>query len=44
MHSVWSVMAETQPGGPYGAGGSGYPQVPAGERDEQRPLLREAQA
>ncbi len=33
LHEVWEVMGRTQPGGPYGWGGSGYPSVPAGERE-----------
>lgn len=27
MHEVWSVLARTQPGGPYGDGGSGWEQA-----------------
>ncbi len=29
-------MGRTQPGGPYGSGGSGYPPVPEGERARRR--------
>ena len=35
LHEVWSAMGRTQPGGPYGSGGGGYPPVPEGE--EARP-------
>jgi hypothetical protein len=36
LHEVWSVMGRTQPAGPYGTGGSGYPPVPEGERARPR--------
>ena len=36
LHTVWTVMARTQPGGPYGAGGNGYPSAPEGERASPR--------
>jgi hypothetical protein len=35
LHRVWTIMAELQPGGPYGAGGS-YPPVPKGEPKRRR--------
>ena len=31
LHTVWSALGRTQPDGPYGTGGSGYPPVPEGE-------------
>ena len=31
LHTVWSALGRTQPGGPYGSGGGGYPPVPEGE-------------
>jgi hypothetical protein len=35
LHEVWTAMARTQPGGPYGDGGGrvGYPPIPSGERE-----------
>jgi hypothetical protein len=32
LHEVWSRMGRTQPGGPYGRGGAGYPPIPDDER------------
>lgn len=34
LHEVWQVMGRTQPLGPYGQGGSGYPPAPEDERGE----------
>jgi hypothetical protein len=31
LHRVWDLFAKLQPGGPYGSGGKGYPQIPKGE-------------
>ena len=33
LHDVWAVMGETQPRGPYGQGGPGYPPVPEDEQE-----------
>lgn len=37
LHVVWQELGRTQPGGPYGSGGSRYPNVPDGEQARQRP-------
>lgn len=39
LHEVWSAMGRTQPLGPYGQGGAGYPPTPEGERREE-PVAR----
>ena len=31
LHAVWSALGRTQPGGPYGSGGTGYPPIPLDE-------------
>jgi hypothetical protein len=36
LHEVWEVLGRTQPGGPYGSGGSDHPPVPEGERARRR--------
>ena len=36
LHTVWSALGRTQPGGPHGSGGSDYPPVPEGERARPR--------
>ena len=36
LHAVWSALGRTQPGGPYGSGGGGYPPVPEGEKAQPR--------
>ena len=38
LHTVWLALGRTQPGGPYGSGGTGYPPVPEGERAAPRRL------
>ena len=36
LHAVWHELGRTQPGGPYGSGGSRYPPIPDGEQARQR--------
>lgn len=36
LHEVWEVLGRTQPGGPYGSGGRGYPPAPEEEQPRRR--------
>ncbi|MGZ6562150.1 MAG: hypothetical protein ACXVH3_30585 [Solirubrobacteraceae bacterium] len=36
LHKVWSALGRTQPGGPYGTGGSDYPPAPEEEQPRRR--------
>lgn len=42
LHSIWSILAKLQPGGPYGytTNKPGYPDIPKGERKLKAPPSR----